>query len=76
MMNDTERLKLRCFDAETARDDANSRAEYFNGVLTQVANQLGVMMEDAGNSVYNPQDILNKIEELTTNNFIIPTEDA
>ena len=46
------KAKVRCYDAECAAQDAMEEAQQYNSILTNIAEQLGVMKEVGGKRAF------------------------
>lgn len=57
-------VKVRCFDAEFERDQLREQSKQVNGILTAVAEKLGVMQESDGQRVFDPNAVIARVDAL------------
>lgn len=57
-------VKVRCFDAEFERDQLLEQSKQVNGILTAVAEKLGVMQESDGQRVFDPNAVIARVDAL------------
>ena len=60
-------VKVRCFDAEFERDQLREKSKQVNGILTAVAEKLGVMQESDGQRVFDPNAVIARVGILIDN---------
>lgn len=57
-------VKVRCFDAEFERDQLREQSKQVNGILTAVAEKLGVMQESDRQRVFDPNAVIARVDAL------------
>lgn len=74
LKQELDNLKVRCFDAEAARDKLIESCNNYNGALTQIADRLGVMKERDGQRVFNLEDVFESLDKIIRDDVSLRNE--